>query len=245
MIVLIDAGNSRIKWGVWSTGAWQGKGSVASADRAGFGACLSHIQPTWVGVSCVAGDEVRLDLTEALSRFAMPVYWLKPEVEACGVRNGYRTPASLGADRWANLLACRCLDLAPCIIASLGTAMTVDALSADGRFLGGMILPGSGLMRQSLQKGTAGVLSVEGDCVDFPVSTGDAVATGTIAAQVGAVTWLRSRLEALEGRGVNVVMTGGGAGSLLGQVAAPVRIVEDLVLEGLLCLARDQGVQGI
>lgn len=244
MILLIDAGNTRIKWGVWSDGAWQGKGSIASRDHDGFGRCVGNVLPDWVGISCVAGDDVRQALAAATSRFDAPVYWLRAEAESCGVRNGYAEPASLGADRWANLLACRCLDLAPCVVVSLGTATTVDALSRDGLFLGGMILPGSGLMRQALKQGTAGVPAVAGECVDFPVATGDAVATGVMAAQLGAVAWLRDRLESREGRRVNVVLSGGDAASLLGQLPAPVRIVEDLVLEGLLCLARDRGVQG-
>lgn len=245
MILLIDAGNTRIKWGVWSDGAWQGRGSIATNEPAAFGRCVGDLQPRWVGISCVAGAGVRGALEAAVNRYGVPVHWLQAEAEACGVRNGYAQPASLGADRWANLLACRGLGLAPCIVASLGTAMTVDALGRDGHFLGGMILPGAGLMRQALQQGTAGVAEVMGDCADFPVTTADAVTTGIHAARLGAVAWLRDRLVAREGKEVNVVLTGGEATDLVGQVPPPVRLVEDLVLEGLLCLARDRGVQGV
>ena len=245
MILLIDAGNTRIKWGVWAEGAWHGKGSIASNDPAGFGRCVGNIKPDWVGISCVAGDVVRSQLEAALNRFQVPVHWLQAEAESCGVRNGYIQPASLGADRWANLLASQGLGLSPCIVASLGTAVTVDALGSEGRFLGGMILPGAALMRQSLLQGTAGVVDLDGRCVDFPLTTADAVTTGIHAGQAGAIAWLRDRLAAHEGRQVNVVLTGGSADDLVGQVPAPVRVVEDLVLEGLLCLARDRGVQGV
>jgi len=129
-------------------------------------------------------------------------------------------------------------------VASLGTAMTVDALSADGRHLGGMILPGTALMREALRRATAGVAEVEGQVADFPSSTGDAVETGITLAQVGVVAGLRDKLAASEAPEVTAVLTGGDCQRLMGRVPPPMRVVEDLALEGLLWVARDLGVQG-
>jgi type III pantothenate kinase len=244
MILVIDAGNTRLKWGVWAEGAWQGKGSLAITDHLGFGRCLEHIRPGWIGVSCVAGEAVQTALAAALGRFGVPVYWLHATSAGFGVQNGYKIPERLGSDRWANLIACRRLGLAPSVVASLGTAVTLDALTGDGRFLGGMLLPGLGLMRQALQAGTAGVLEVGGSVATFPASTGDGVESGIAAALAGALAQLRGSLAAHEGGEVAVVLTGGDAELLLARVSAPLRLVDDLVLEGLLCVARDLGVQG-
>ena len=161
------------------------------------------------------------------------------------MRCGYRDPVSLGADRWANLVACQALGLTPCVVASLGTAMTVDAIDASGAHLGGLILPGTGLMRQGLREGTAGIRAVEGDFEPFPGSTGNAVETGILEAQAGALAGLRARFEAHAGRAVTAVLTGGDSARLLGRVPAPVRVVDDLVMEGVLWMAKDLGVRGI
>lgn len=244
MILVIDAGNTRVKWGVWAEGAWQGKGGLGSQDMEGLERGFGKFRPGWVGVSCVAGTEMRASLSAILGRLGCPVYWLQPEADAFGVRNGYRNPGNLGADRWANLVACRNLGLAPCVVVSLGTAVTADALTADGRFLGGIILPGAGLMRKLLQEGTAGVAEVLGEVTDFPRATGDAVETGITLALAGAVAGLRAKLATREGGEVAVVLTGGDSGRLLGKIPPPVQVVDDLVLEGLLWMARDLGVQG-
>lgn len=245
MILAIDAGNTRIKWGVWAHGAWRDKGSLPSREAGALAARVVEVRPDWVGVSCVADGAVRAALQAALACVDAPVFWLRAEAEAFGVRNGYRDPASLGADRWANLVACRRLGLAPCVVASLGTAATVDALAADGRFLGGVILPGAELMRRALHAGTAGVPAQIGEVTEFPRSTGDGVETGITLAWVGAVQELRARLAEHAGGEVGVVLTGGDADRLLGRLSPPVQRVEDLVLEGLLWMARDLGVRGV
>jgi type III pantothenate kinase len=120
----------------------------------------------------------------------------------------------------------------------------VDALAGDGEFLGGMILPGAGLMRQALAEGTAGVPALAGAWQAFPRATGDAVATGILSAMAGAVESMRQRLAAELGRDAMVVVTGGDAASLAGHLSGPALIEMNLVLEGLLWLARDLGVAG-
>ncbi len=116
--------------------------------------------------------------------------------------------------------------------------MTVDALDATGTFLGGLILPGPQLMRQALSAGTAGVRTLTGQVQDFPRATGDAVETGIWRALTGAVEDMRIRLGQAADRPVVVVLTGGEAQALAAHVSEPRRVVEDLVLEGLACIAR-------
>lgn len=258
MILLIDAGNSRLKWGLWQAGDWYARGAFASnmiADAALRDRCLDDWRAaSWIGVACVAGESVRGALRDWLDRLPAPQNWLAAEVECGGLRNGYRDPATLGADRWANLLACHGLGLAPCVVASVGTAITVDALDAEGRFLGGLILPGPRLMWQALRAGTAGVIppaagvpteapaDLPGTVGDFPDATADAVLSGIVAAGVGAIEGQRHRLAGRVGGPVGVVLTGGDAGLLAPHLAGAVTVMDDLTLRGLVVFAERRGV---
>lgn len=242
MILLIDAGNTRIKWACVEAGEWSASGALPSGAAAGLADVLAAYDPAWVGVCCVAGAEVRARIEALLA--GRPGHWLAPAASAHGIVNRYERPETLGADRYAGLIACRRRGHAPCVAVSAGTAVTVDALAGDGEFLGGMILPGVALMRQALAGGTAAVPELPGVWSAFPRSTGDAVATGILTALAGAVEGMRDRLASRLGRAVPVVLTGGDAGTLAARLAGPVTIESNLVLEGLLWLARDLGVSG-
>jgi type III pantothenate kinase len=238
-ILALDAGNTRLKWGLWQNGAWRGKGVLPSGEAGRLDAALGDVRPTRAWVSCVAGADVRQALAEALARLAVPTSWLVPAAEGHGLHNAYIEPARLGPDRYAMLVACLHLGLAPCVVVGAGTAVTVDALDGSGRFLGGLILPGPALMRQALASGTAGVMEVRGRLQDFPRCTGDAVETGIWRALAGAVEAMRGRLAGQAGMEPLAVLSGGEAAGLAAVLAGPKRVVEDLVLEGLLWVARD------
>ncbi len=238
LILAVDAGNTRLKWGLWQSGEWRRKGWLPIGEAGRLVDAVAPARPAQAVVSCVAGDGVRAVLAEALWRMGLSALWIESQADRYGVRNGYHEPAQLGADRYAMLVAAVQLGLAPCVIVAVGTAVTVDALDAAGSFLGGLILPGPQLMRLSLGAGTAGVRALTGRVEDFPRSTGDAVETGIWRALTGAVEDMRERLGQVAERPVAVVLTGGEAQGLAAQVAEPKRLVEDLVLEGLACIAR-------
>lgn len=242
MILLLDVGNTRIKWSCREAGEWCGQGAVAVHQPESLEAVIAEFRPAWAGVCCVAGPAVRARIETLLA--GLPSLWLAASGTGHGIVNRYQPPESLGADRYAGLVACWRRGQAPCVVASAGTALTVDALAGDGEFLGGMILPGLGLMRQALGQGTAGVAVSAGAWQDFPRSTGDAVETGLLTALAGAVEAMRQRLVRESGREAAVVLAGGDADRLAGHLACPVSIDRNLVLEGLLWLARDQGVAG-
>jgi type III pantothenate kinase len=239
MLILLDAGNTRLKWGAWADGAWLVKGALDNARVAdGLATTLVDYAPSWIGVSCVAGEAVRAAIADYARAAGVEPYWLRATAEMHGLRNGYHAPETLGADRFAALYACLVMGLAPCVVATAGTALTVDALASDGLFLGGMIAPGVGLMRHALVTGTAGLANSPGVCQDFPRATVDAIESGIDAALAGPVATMRERLTRMEGSAVATVLSGGDAARLARALPFTTRLIDDLVLEGLLCLAK-------
>lgn len=234
MILVLDLGNSRVKWGRWADGRWHAKGRLPLERLERLSEVLAEHPPERIGISCVAAERYRRRLEALLADWPGAPFWLHAEARWGGLDNRYANPQQLGVDRYAMLLACLHLGLAPCVVVGVGTAVTVDALQAPGAFLGGMILPGVQLMRASLQTGTAGVGEVHGQVREFPGSTADAVETGIWSALAGAVEAMRARLSALSGVPVGVVLSGGDGNALAKHVAEPSRVIDDLVLEGIL-----------
>ena len=235
MILAIDAGNTRIKWGLWDRGAWLATGAVGRGEAMRLSEQWKPLpQPTRVVACNVAGEPIRSELAGLLSRWRVPVAWAASAAEQCGVRNGYRDPAQLGADRWVALIAARHLQSGAVLAVMCGTAITIDALTGDGRFLGGLILPGIEAMVESLNGRTAGVRVDHGSFELFPTSTRNAVWSAALQAAAGAVERMRAALEDHGERAPAILLSGGAAPLLEPLLAAwPVRRVDNLVLEGL------------
>ena len=162
---------------------------------------------------------------------AESIHWFYSQAQCAGVTNGYRDPSQLGCDRFASLLGARALfPEQSLLVVTAGTATTVDALDASGRFLGGMILPGLGTMAQSLALSTAQLPHVEThlsvSC--FADNTLDAIVSGCVQAQLGAISQARAHLP-----DARCILSGGAAQYLLPYVPAPVQQVDQLVLRGL------------
>jgi type III pantothenate kinase len=240
VILAIDAGNSRVKWGWYQRdgrggGAWS---SIATVSLIEFAASSDHINPfsathdnpSRIIISNVAGEGAHQLLVNWTSIFEAEPLWLKGEAETCGVRNGYERPAQLGPDRWASLVAARALEPGrACLVINAGTCTTIDALSAEGEFRGGVIVPGVDLMRFVLHEHTGSLPLQPGNFVKTPRNTVDAIETGCRHAQAGAVERMH---RALEGDGACLV-SGGGGPALIERLSLPCRYVENLVLEGL------------
>ena len=236
MLIAIDAGNTRIKWVLHDGQAWQKQGYVethAPDLTQTLSQALQAMPERPRVVACnVAGSTVADAVETALARAGFPApRWLVSSPERCGVRNHYQEPARLGADRWAALLGARGLVESDCLVVSAGTATTIDRLSAAGDFLGGAILPGFDLMRRALAGNTAQLPLVSGTIDLTPTNTADAIASGCLFAQVGAIERLYS---AIAGRpGACCLLTGGGAYLLAEHLGVPFQRVEHLIPEGL------------
>jgi type III pantothenate kinase len=144
----------------------------------------------------------------------------------------------LGSDRWSALIGARSLEKGPCLVVCAGTALTADALDADGRFLGGIIAPGLRLMQRALADNTAALQIQQGAFAPFPDNTADALHSGALQALVGAVERMLRQLEAQVGQTPRCLASGGDAPLLLPLLPPHTQHVENLVLEGLIRMAR-------
>jgi type III pantothenate kinase len=244
MILAIDAGNSRVKWGWFDrrAGAWSSIATVSLIEFAASGDHVNpfsatHENPARIVISNVAGEGAHQLLVNWTSIFEAEPLWLKGEPAQCGVRNLYERPEQLGPDRWAALIAARAL--APdraCLVVNAGTATTIDALSAEGEFTGGLILPGIDLMRFVLHEHTGRLPLQEGNYLRAPRNTVDAIETGCRHAQAGAV----ERMYRTLGGEPACLVSGGGGPALVERLDLPCHYVENLVLEGLARIGASQ-----
>ena len=241
----IDIGNTRLKWAQYASPHPGAKllqhgavfletiDSLAETD-------WRPLRPPASMLGCVvAGEGVKRRVEEQLELWDLEPRWVVSGRQAGGVTNSYDHPSRLGVDRWVALIGARQRVLAqgvprPALLVMVGTAVTVDALDADGVFLGGLILPGFGLMLRALEMGTAGLKAPTGEAVDFPKNTSDALMSGGADAIAGAVERMHRRLQAHTGEPPVLIMTGGAAVKLASISNLPFEMVETLIFEGLI-----------
>ncbi len=247
-VLLIDAGNTRIKWAIvdraspTGLGNWVQTGSVLHAD-------LSPHNPPWsayavqrVLISNVAGPVLQEQLERAVQSQAVRIERLVSQPLLANIKNHYQNPGRLGSDRFAAAIGAHALfpgqDL---LIATCGTATTLDAVSAQGDFIGGMITPGLLIMAESLAKNTRQlphVPDVDSFKTRFADHTEAAILSGCLAAQVGAIEFAVRRFPAsgaasLQAQPPLCILSGGAAAYIAPNLLIPHQRVDNLVLIGL------------
>mgnify|MGYP001232464407 CR=1 FL=1 len=242
----IDVGNTRLKWAQYASPQ---PGAALLAHGAVFLETIDSLADTdWKGIApptsmlgcVVAGEGVKRRVEEQLEIWDdLDPRWVVSAREACGLTNGYDHPNRLGVDRWVAMIGARHRVLAqggprPVLVVMVGTAVTVDAVDAGGRFLGGLILPGFGLMLRALEMGTAGLKAPTGEAVDFPTNTSDALMSGGADALAGAVERMYRKLRRRTGAEPALVMSGGAAVKLAPITELPFETVDTLIFDGLL-----------
>ncbi len=238
MLLLIDAGNTRVKWAAAAPGSkpgdWAAQGVLAHADIAQAAARWHVLQVTAALVCNVAGTGVAEQIAAALSAASVSpqaIEWFRSTPTRAGVTNAYRQPAQLGCDRFAALVGARHRYPAQrLLVVTCGTATTIDLLDAAGRFCGGMILPGLATMARSLALNTAQLPAV-GDTTlagMFADHTEQAIASGCVHAQVGAIMQARQAAS-----GARCLLSGGAAPFIAPHLPEPFDRVDQLVLLGL------------
>jgi type III pantothenate kinase len=254
--LLVDLGNTRIKWALLGP---QGPGRMRAAAHRGW--TRADFQRVLFGRGAAArgraGAPIRVLAVSVAAdrvqrRFAAAVraatgsapQFCRSEREAGGVRNGYREVWRLGADRWIALLGARdCAPRATICVVDIGTATTIDLLTADGRHRGGAILPGPQLMVDALLRDTGGIRrrasgrAAAGTA--FARDTAAALRAGAVLATTGAIERaLRAARRQSPGRRPKLLLTGGAAAMIAAQLGLAHETVPDLVLRGLAVLAR-------
>lgn len=240
-ILAIDSGNSFIKWGLHKNSRWLARNKIGYESIS----CLKNEfnklpTPDVIIISHVARCETRNEICKMTSSWNAQTIWLQSSLSLCGVLNGYLNPKQLGSDRWAALIAAWKIKHKACLVINVGTAVTIDTLSDSGQFLGGIILPGAHLMLNSLHTGTQLNQVKSGAYENFPCNTNDAIHSGIIQCLIGAI----ERMHDLLSRKINhtvesCIISGGGAHLLLPFIKLPIDAIDNLVLEGLILVARD------
>ena len=253
--ILLDVGNTRIKIGLLEP---HGLRFVAAlnldpqqdcAQRLAYTLRQEGIATQAVWAVSVASADLNTQIEQALE--TCDIRWVRSEACAAGIRNAYPNPNQLGADRWVGVIGLthHFVQLEqPIILASFGTATTIDTLTARGEFLGGLILPGVGLMREALNTGTANLPIAHGELAAFPTNTHSAITSGIAAAQIGALQRQIDHIERISQRPPVICVTGGAWQAIADECHALTqryRLLElpHIVLDGLAVLAKEAGSQ--
>lgn len=242
MMVLLDIGNSRMKWG-WLDGALLRTGQPCASS----GDIEQHLSTAWttppqrVLVSNVAGPALQQRLTTWLqTRYGARAEFITALPQGYGVSNGYREPRRLGCDRWLALLALRHGWQGAACVLDVGTAATFDLLDGSGLHRGGAIVPGLNLMARALVDHTVAITSSELSAADgLGHATEQAIHCGALHALAGMAERLRSQACRELNQPVSGILTGGDAPLLARYLTDDWRVVPDLVLQGLAVVARE------
>ncbi|XHS78957.1 type III pantothenate kinase [Burkholderiaceae bacterium UC74_6] len=245
--LVIDVGNTRLKWALYEApqpgAAMLSHGAVflENIETLHDGDWARLPTPTEILGCNVAGEGVRGRVEEQLELWDVEARWVVPGVQAGGIINGYDHPARLGADRFVSQIGARQHVLArgeprACLVVMVGTAVTVDAIDAEGRFLGGLILPGHGIMLRALEGGTSGLRVPTGEVREFPTNTSDALTSGGNYAITGAIERMHRHLKARAGHEPITLMTGGAGWKVSPVLDIPHELIETLIFDGLLTL---------
>ncbi|MBN3755780.1 type III pantothenate kinase [Paraburkholderia sp. Tr-20389] len=270
--LLIDAGNSRVKWAlVLADGTQTHSGAFSHGGQLvkGTGDPLqSRHEPDWSALpapgsawlSNVAGDAVARRIDAFIDRHwpGLARTTIRSAPQQCGVTNAYTTPSQLGSDRWAGMIGARAaFPGEPLLIATFGTATTLEALTADGVFVGGLIAPGWSLMMRSLGEHTAQLPTLDATAARglldgdnaagrrepakraawFATDTPRSLSSGCALAQIGLIERMWRDLQDEWQVPVRLVVGGGAAGELVQALGVPYTRHDSLVLAGLALIA--------
>ena len=247
----IDVGNTRLKWTLYDRPAAgarmlaQGAEFLEQIDRLGEVVWSQIPEPTTMLGCIVAATAVKHRVQEQMEQWNVEPRWVVASEAEAGLVNGYDFPARLGADRWVAMIGARHHKLRrgpprPILLVMVGTAVTVEAIDQHGRFVGGLILPGHGIMLRALESGTAGLHVPTGDVVEFPTNTSDALTSGGTFAIAGACERMFQHLFKRCAAEPLCLMTGGAGWKMLPAMTRPFELIESMIFDGLLVIAEER-----
>ncbi|BCO26105.1 type III pantothenate kinase [Rhodoferax lithotrophicus] len=244
----IDIGNTRLKWALHTAPhrdaplLAQGAEFLENIDRLAEGDWAGLAPPQRMLGCAVAGDAVKRRVEEQMELWDVSAHWVVASSAEAGLTNGYDYPARLGSDRWVAMIGAWHRGLKqgaprPLVVVMVGTAVTVDAIDTHGKFLGGLILPGHGIMLRALESGTAGLHVPTGNVCEFPTNTSDALTSGGTYAIAGAVERMVQHVRQHCRMEPRCIMTGGAGWKMAPSMSVPFELVDNLLFDGLLEIA--------
>jgi len=241
MKLLIDAGNTRIKWGLQDGATFKDGGAYVYRDTPLneritdiFSSITSALDSIWI--SNVAGRTMH----DALCNFFQD-RWQKtpqfPRASRCnfGLKNGYVSSETMGMDRWFALTAAWHRLQKPLLLIGAGTCTTADMVDATGQHRGSLIAPGLRLLQESIvQRVENCQISVNLDVPawSFGDTTGSAIHGGCTSLVHSFIEQAYHHAKKVLGN-CTPLITGGDAPILLAQLSIPFEYLPALVLEGL------------
>ena len=247
----LDIGNTRLKWAMYedlrpgTRPLAHGAEFLENVDRLAEGPWATLPAPDAMLGCVVAGDAVKRRTQEQMELWDVAPQWVVASESEAGLVNGYDFPTRLGADRWVAMIGARQRILArgpaqPMVVVMVGTAVTVEAVDTQGRFMGGLILPGHGIMLRALESGTAGLHVPTGEVREFPTNTSDALTSGGTFAIAGAIERMVQHVRKHCGVEPACIMTGGAGWKMAPSMSTPFELVDNLIFDGLLEIARSR-----
>ncbi|MEN9373552.1 MAG: hypothetical protein RIR79_1104 [Pseudomonadota bacterium] len=247
----LDIGNTRLKWAYYESPQphapllAHGAEFLENIDKLADTVWCKLPPPRHILGCTVAADAVKYRAQEQMELWDAHPQWIFASEAEAGVRNGYDHPTRLGSDRWVAIIGAYHYMLSrgtprPVIAVMVGTAVTVEAIDASGKFLGGLILPGHGIMLRALESGTAGLHVPTGDVCPFPTNTSDALTSGGTYAIAGAVERTVQHLRQHCKAEPLCLMTGGAGWKMAPSMSRPFELVDNLIFDGLLQLAKSR-----
>ena len=245
MILLIDIGNTRIKWARLIDGRIEGQSAAPHADITSESlqkALQGSMPASRVLIANVGGARIG-ELTAATIRehWGVEAEFVHSSAQAGGVSNAYREPAKLGVDRWLGVIGAYSLAKQAACVVSVGTAMTIDGVDAKGGHRGGVIVPGPDLMIASLFRNTSEIAQRArgGDSTTalFADNTHGAVEQGAVHALAALADRAVETLQSEVGEPPMLIVTGGASERIVHALRTQPQVIPDLVLRGLAVLA--------
>lgn len=242
MILAVDSGNTNIKWGIYNGHKWLVIKITPHFDYTSLADSWKSLPSiSVVIISNVAGASARKSLTDLLPSASNKPVWIEATDTQCGLNNHYYNSSSLGSDRWASMIAIWNQYHEPSLVVTIGTAMTVDMISSTGDFIGGIITPGVRILNNSLVDKTSLCNAETGNYDSFSLSTENALFTGVIDSLVGVIEKAHSAmLNKYHYKKIHCILSGGDSKILLPYLDPKFKIIDNLVLKGLVVIAQSR-----
>ena len=239
MILVVDIGNTQVKWATAVGDAWVTQGQCPLSAIAKLSLYWSDLsEPAAIVISNVAGVEAASAVDMAIRPWNIEAYWVEAMPSQCGVVNSYAKPSQLGPDRWAALIGAKTLNLGNVVTVCSGTATAIHGLTQAGVFIGGLIIPGYDLIHKSLGSNAVQLSDAEGTLSTFPLTTRDAITSGAIRATCQTIESFCDDMEVVGYDAVKIVLAGGAADKVRAGFVRPVIRQDDVILLGLLEIAK-------